>query len=147
MCQQMLKLNTRRLKTISMFHIQAGVASMYPLQGAPLSQTSRQSGHLTTHTSSMHTCKISSVVSVSVALAEPSARSGSRPRVMRVCLAGASPEQVHVRLSVVSTGTATVSTGMLGLYLATRRAVEPPLVKTTMSEACTCIHNKQPFIS
>lgn len=56
---------------------------------------------------------------------------------MRVCLAGASPEQVHVRLSVVSTGTATVRTGMLGRYLATRRAVEPPLVKTTMSEACT----------
>ena len=29
-------------------------------------------------------------------------------------------------------------TGMLGLYLATRRAVEPPLVRTTMSAAATC---------
>lgn len=86
------------------------------------------------------TCKISSVVSESVARAEPSARRGSRPRVMRVCLAGASPEQVQLRLSVVSTGTATVSTGMLGRYLATSRAVEPPRVRTTIKEACTYAH-------
>lgn len=81
---------------------------------------------------------ISSVVSVSVARAEPSASSGSRPRVTKHCRAGCSPEHVHVRLSVVSTGTATVSTGMLGRYLATSRAVEPPLVSTTMRLACTC---------
>lgn len=84
------------------------------------------------------TCRISSVVSVSVALAEPSASKGNSPLVMRHCRAGASPEQVHVRLSVVNTGTATVSTGMFGLYLATRRAVEPPLVRTTINDACTC---------
>lgn len=48
-----------------------------------------------------------------------------------------SPEQDHVRLSVVSTGTATVSTGMLGRYLATSRAVEPPRVSTTIRLACT----------
>ena len=89
-------------------------------------------------TASYLTCRTSSVVSVSVALAEPSASRGSSPLVMRHCLAGASPEQVQVRLSVVSTGTATVSTGMLGLYLATRRAVEPPLVNTTIKDACTC---------
>ena len=83
------------------------------------------------------TCKISSVVSESVALAEPSASKGNSPLVTSVCLAGASPEQVHVRLSVVKTGTATVRTGMLGLYLATSRAVEPPLVSTTIREACT----------
>ena len=29
-------------------------------------------------------------------------------------------------------------TGMLGLYLATRRAVEPPRVSTTMRAALTC---------
>lgn len=81
---------------------------------------------------------ISSVVSVSVARALPSARRGKSPRVMRHCLAGCSPLQVQVRLSVVSTGTATVSTGMLGLYLATSRAVEPPLVSTTMRDALTC---------
>ena len=87
------------------------------------------------------TCKISSVVSVSVALAEPSASKGNSPLVMRHCRAGASPEQVHVRLSVVNTGTATVSTGMFGLYLATSRAVEPPLVRTTINDACTCSSN------
>ena len=80
---------------------------------------------------------ISSVVSVSVARALPSARRGNRPRVIRHCLAGCSPLQVQVRLSVVSTGTATVSTGMLGLYLATSRAVEPPLVSTTIRDALT----------
>ena len=89
------------------------------------------------------TCSISSVVSESVARAEPSARRGSSPLVIRVCLAGASPEQVQVKLSVVSTGTATVSTGMLGRYLATNRAVEPPRVRTTISDAWTCRHSKQ----
>lgn len=44
-------------------------------------------------------------------LAEPSASSGSSPRVTRHCRAGDSPLQDQVRLSVVSTGTATVSTG------------------------------------
>ncbi len=83
------------------------------------------------------------MVSVSVALAEPSASKGSSPLVMRHCLAGASPEQVHVRLSVVNTGTATVSTGIFGLYLATRRAVEPPLVRTTINDACTCSSSNQ----
>jgi hypothetical protein len=39
---------------------------------------------------------------------------------------------------VVSTGTATVSTGMLGRYFATSRAVEPPRVSTTIRLACTC---------
>lgn len=82
------------------------------------------------------------MVSVSVARAEPSASKGNRPRVMRHWRAGASPEQVQVRLSVVSTGTATVRTGMLGRYLATRRAVEPPRVSTTMRDACTCGCNK-----
>ncbi len=48
------------------------------------------------------------------------------------------PEHVQVRLSVVRTGTATVRTGMLGRYLATSLAVEPPRVSTTMSAACTC---------
>jgi hypothetical protein len=61
-----------------------------------------------------------------VARALPSASSGSRPRVMRHWRAGASLEHVHVRLSVVRTGTATVRTGTSGRYLATRRAVEPP---------------------
>jgi hypothetical protein len=77
---------------------------------------------------SMAAERISSVVSVSVALAEPSARRGRRPRVMRHCLAGASPLHVQVRLSVVNTGTATVSTGTRGRYLATSLAVEPPVV-------------------
>ena len=49
----------------------------------------------------------------------------------------AAPEHVQVRLSVVRTGTATVRTGMLGRYLATSRAVEPPRVRTTISAACT----------
>ena len=62
----------------------------------------------------------------------------------RVCRAGASPEQVQVRLSVVRTGTATVRTGMDGLYLATRRAVEPPRVNTMISEACTCSTEGRP---
>ena len=50
------------------------------------------------------------MVSASVARAEPSDSMGSRLRVTRHCLAGASPEHDQVRLSVVSTGTATVST-------------------------------------
>ena len=50
------------------------------------------------------------MVSASVARAEPSDSMGSRPRVTRHCLAGASPEHDHVRLSVVRTGTATVRT-------------------------------------
>lgn len=152
---------------------------------------------------SMAACRISSVVSESVARAEPSASSGSSPRVTRHCRAGASPEHIRsmvnvwehrpqqgkgfsrskqtspnrsrqhahavcavsqhgkccapaaephksqvqmrdapeqdqVRLSVVRTGTATVRTGMLGRYLATRRAVEPPRVSTTIRLACTC---------
>ena len=33
-------------------------------------------------------------------------------------------------------------TGMLGLYLATRRAVEPPRVSTTISAALTCVTGK-----
>ena len=86
----------------------------------------------------MLTARMSSVVSVSVARAEPSASRGSSPRVTRHCLAGPSPEHVHVRLSVVSTGTATVSTGMEGRYLATSLAVLPPRVNTTMRAACTC---------
>ena len=53
---------------------------------------------------------MSSVVSTSVARADPSDSMGSSPRVTKHCLAGASPEQDQVRLSVVSTGTATVST-------------------------------------
>ena len=84
------------------------------------------------------TARISSVVSVSVARAEPSASRGSSPRVIRHWRAGPSPEHVHVRLSVVSTGTATVSTGIDGRYLATSRAVLPPLVRTTISAAWTC---------
>jgi hypothetical protein len=48
-----------------------------------------------------------------------------------------------VRLSVVSTGTATVNTGMLGRYLATSRAVDPPRVSTTIRLACTCAHISQ----
>ena len=78
------------------------------------------------------------MVSVSVARAEPSANRGMRLRVTKHCLAGPSPEHVHVRLSVVRTGTATVSTGMDGLYFATKRAVLPPLVSTTIRAACTC---------
>ena len=88
------------------------------------------------------TAMISSVVSVSVARADPSASRGSSPRVIRHCRTGCSPLHVQVRLSVVSTGTATVSTGMLGRYLATRRAVEPPRVSTTISDACTWLHPK-----
>lgn len=55
------------------------------------------------------------------------------------------PEHDHVRESVVSTGTATVRTGMEGLYLATSRAVEPPRVNTTMRLAWTWEphHNKK----
>jgi hypothetical protein len=85
----------------------------------------------------MLTARISSVVSVSVARAEPSARRGMRPLVIKHCLAGPSPEQVHVRLSVVRIGTATVSTGMEGLYFATSLAVLPPRVNTTINAACT----------
>ena len=84
------------------------------------------------------TSRISSVVSESVARVLPCASSGSRPRVIRHCRAGCSPLQVQVSESVVSTGTATVSTGMAGRYLATSRAVEPPRVSTTISDACTC---------
>lgn len=54
--------------------------------------------------------------------------------------AGASLLQVHVRLSVVRTGTATVSTGTRGLYLATSLPVLPPRVKTTIKLACTWTH-------
>ena len=57
------------------------------------------------------------MVSTSVARAEPSDSMGSRPRVTKHCRAGASPEQDQVRLSVVSTGTATVSTCAAWLYL------------------------------
>ena len=78
------------------------------------------------------------MVSESVARVLPCASSGSRPRVIRHCRAGCSPLQVQVSESVVSTGTATVSTGMAGRYLATSRAVEPPRVSTTISDACTC---------
>merc|ERR1719181_879340 len=60
---------------------------------------------------------------------------GRSPRVTRVCRAGFSEEQDHVRESVVSTGTATESTGMEGRYLATRRAVLPPRVRTTIIAA------------
>ena len=86
----------------------------------------------------MRTSRISSVVSESVARVLPCASSGSRPRVIRHCRAGCSPLQVQVSESVVSTGTATVSTGMAGRYLATSRAVEPPRVSTTINDACTC---------
>jgi hypothetical protein len=48
-----------------------------------------------------------------------------------------SPEHDHVRESVVRTGTATVRTGIDGLYLATSRAVDPPRVRTTMRLAWT----------
>ena len=64
-----------------------------------------------------HTSRMSSVVSTSVARAEPSDSMGSRPRVTKHCRAGASPEQDQVRLSVVSTGTATVSTWAAWLLL------------------------------
>ena len=59
------------------------------------------------------------------------------PRVRFACRAGFSPEQVHVSESVVSVGTNTVSTGTAGRYFATKRAVEPPCVSTTMSAART----------
>jgi len=85
----------------------------------------------------LSTSRISSVVSESEARALPCASSGSRPRVMRHCRAGCSPLHVHVSESVVSTGTATVSTGMAGRYLATSRAVDPPRVSTTINDACT----------
>lgn len=78
---------------------------------------------------------ISSVVSVSVARADPSASSGMSPRVSSDCRAGPSPLHVHVNMSVLSSGTATVSTGIGGRYFATRRAVDPPRVSTTMSDA------------
>jgi hypothetical protein len=73
----------------------------------------------------------------SVARADPSASSGSKPRVARHWRAGASLLHAHVSASVVKTGTATVSTGTMGRYLATRRAVLPPRVSTTISEAWT----------
>ena len=85
----------------------------------------------------MAAARISSVVSVSVARAEPSASSGMRPRVSSAWRAGASPEHVQVSESVVSTGTATVRIGTEGRYLDTRRAVEPPRVSTTISAART----------
>lgn len=53
---------------------------------------------------SMAAARISSVVSLSVARAEPSARTGIRPRVMRHCRAGASPLHDHVRLSAGGPG-------------------------------------------
>lgn len=51
--------------------------------------------------------------------------------------------QVHVRLSVVSTGTATVSTGTRGLYLATSLPVLPPRVNTTIKLAWTWPNKQQ----
>jgi len=80
---------------------------------------------------------ISSVVSVSVARAEPSAKSGIKPLVSCACFAGVSPEHVHVKESVVSVGTKTVNTGTFGLYFATSLAVLPPCVKTTIKAART----------
>ena len=76
-------------------------------------------------------------MSVSVALALPSASSGIKPRVRLACLAGDSPLHCHVSESVVSVGTNTVSTGTAGRYFATKRAVLPPWVSTTMSAART----------
>lgn len=64
--------------------------------------------------------------------------SGAWSLAQHTCRAGASLLHVQVRLSVVSTGTATVSTGTRGLYLATSRPVLPPRVSTTMRLACTC---------
>lgn len=64
-------------------------------------------------------------------------------RCFLTCRAGASLLHVHVRLSVVSTGTATVSTGTRGLYLATSLPVLPPRVNTTIKLACTCSRTVQ----
>ncbi|KAJ0693112.1 hypothetical protein HanPI659440_Chr15g0593471 [Helianthus annuus] len=79
--------------------------------------------------------KITSVDSASVALAEPSARSGTNPLYTRLCLAGASSLQVQSNESVDKTGTTTDKIGTAGLYFATNFAVLPPLVRTTMSLA------------
>ena len=80
---------------------------------------------------------ISSVVSVSVARADPSAKSGIKPLVNCACFAGVSPEHIHVKESVVNVGTNTVNTGTFGLYFATSLAVLPPCVKTTIKAART----------
>jgi len=50
----------------------------------------------------------------------------TKPRVNRHCLAGCSPLQVQLNASVVSSGTATVSTGTAGLYFATWKSVQFP---------------------
>ena len=91
---------------------QQGIAELLP---------GMQTGHATRVVRQRaRTSRISSVVSESVARVLPCASSGSRPRVIRHCRAGCSPLQVQVSESVVSTGTATVSTGMAGRYLATQ---------------------------
>lgn len=83
----------------------------------------------------------SSVVSESVARAEPEAKSGIRPLLMREWRAGDSSLICQVRLSVVKMGTATDRIGIEGRYFATRLAVEPPRVSTTMRAALTCGKN------
>ncbi len=60
---------------------------------------------------------ISSALSVSLLAAEASASIGTIPRVSRVCLAGFSLLHTQFRLLEVSTGTATATTGIAGLYL------------------------------
>lgn len=76
-----------------------------------------QAGSLALRACSIADAMISSVVSLSVARADPSASSGMSPRVSSACLAGPSPEQVQVSMSVLRRGTATVSTGIGGRYL------------------------------
>lgn len=122
----------------SRVHAQGAAHALAAGAGASAGHLCRESGREAGAGARARTSRISSVVSESDARALPDASSGSRPRVMRHCRAGCSPLHVQVSESVVSTGTATVSTGMAGRYLATSRAVEPPRVSTTISDACTC---------
>ena len=79
---------------------------------------------------------ISSVVSVSVARADPSAKSGIKPLVNCACFAGVSPEHIHVKESA-STLAQTPSTPAPLACTLPRAAVAPPCVKTTIKAART----------
>ena len=92
---------------------------------------------------SWRTSRMSSVVSASVARAEPSDSIGSRLLVTRHCLAGASPEQDQVRLSVVSTGTATVST-CGDVRLSCAQQSRHPATRRQHVRACSCRHGVRP---
>ncbi len=84
------------------------------------------------------TFKMDSLVVLSVEC-RGSASMGKRPLTTRHCLAWKAPVKLHRSLLVVSLGTTTHSTGMVGRYLAIKRAARPEDVKTTRTEALTLV--------